>query len=719
MTMTTPATSLNSALQGATTENSMASTQDMPDYPQPQATLSAEEKVKVLAWVNTNLTKCKSARILQERQWYLNLAFYMGKQNVSFMQNLGLNNSGINNQLVTPKAPYWRARPVVNKIRPIIRKELAKVTSGQPSAYVVPASSEDQDLFAAQAAEQLWESIYDSHKIPRTVRSAMYWTLITGVGYVKCYWDDTAEDEFNDQMGEICIKHENPWNIFVPDLTEEDIENQAYVINVTVKDIEWAQDAYGDQLDKELIATSTAATVLDSGFLRLINAQTQATADVVEIIECWIKPNRTKLFPEGGLVTIVGGQVAQSWMGWPYKHKLFPFIKLDHISTGGYYSESVITDLVPLQRELNRTNGQIIEAKNRMAKPQLIAPRGSINPAQITTEPGQVILYKPGYAPPQPLPLQPLPNYVLEELDRIQGYMEDISSQHEVSSGNAPPGVTAATAINFLQEQDDTVLAGTVESLEFGVQKMATMVLSYIEQYWTTERMVKTVGTDGSFDVIMLKGADLSGNTDIRIEKDSALPQSRAARQAFVMDLMSQGFIDPNKGLEVMEIGGIAKIYEAVHVDVRQAQRENLRMQTVPEQTTAEYVDAQSNYNQAIKMGIPPVDATAPPNPMTGQPEMLPPPPPPIPVNTWDNHQAHIEIHNKFRKSQTFEALPEGIKAVFEGHVQLHVMAMAPPPGAMPMPGQMPQDPSMMPPNGAPDMAGGMPPGGPQLPPGA
>jgi hypothetical protein len=248
---------------------------------------------------------------------------------------------------------------------------------------------------------------------------------------------------------------------------------------------------------------------------------------------------------------------------------------------------------------------------------------------------------------------------------------------------------------------------------------MATMVLSYIEQYWTTERMVKTVGTDGSFDVIMLKGADLSGNTDIRIEKDSALPQSRAARQAFVMDLMSQGFIDPNKGLEVMEIGGIAKIYEAVHVDVRQAQRENLRMQTVPEQTTAEYVDAQSNYNQAIKMGIPPVDATAPPNPMTGQPEMLPPPPPPIPVNTWDNHQAHIEIHNKFRKSQTFEALPEGIKAVFEGHVQLHVMAMAPPPGAMPMPGQMPQDPSMMPPNGAPDMAGGMPPGGPQLPPGA
>src|SRR4030095_11540353 len=40
-----------------------------------------------------------------------------------------------------------------------------------------------------------------------------------------------------------------------------------------------------------------------------------------------------------------------------------------------------------------------------------------------------------------------------------------------------------------------------------------------------------------------------------------------------------------------------------------------------------------------------------------------------IPVNTWDNHEVHVEVHNRFRKSQAFELLPEPIKEQFEYHV--------------------------------------------------
>ena len=45
-------------------------------------------------------------------------------------------------------------------------------------------------------------------------------------------------------------------------------------------------------------------------------------------------------------------------------------------------------------------------------------------------------------------------------------------------------------------------------------------------------------------------------------------------------------------------------------------------------------------------------------------------------VNTWDNHQVHIEVHNLFRKSQAFEILPELVKQQFEAHVQLHALAL-------------------------------------------
>jgi hypothetical protein len=149
--------------------------------------------------------------------------------------------------------------------------------------------------------------------------------------------------------------------------------------------------------------------------------------------------------------------------------------KLEHIESGKFYGTSIIEDLLPVQKEYNRTRSQIIENKNRMAKIQLMAPRGSIEVQKVTSEPGQVILYTPGYAPPQPIPLQNLPAYVLQEVQQLQQDMDDISGQHEVSRGQNPAQVTAATALSYLQEQDDTKLSGTIESLESAVEKSASI----------------------------------------------------------------------------------------------------------------------------------------------------------------------------------------------------------------------------------------------------
>ena len=204
-------------------------------------------------------------------------------------------------------------------------------------------------------------------------------------------------------------------------------------------------------------------------------------------IDIWVKPGTSKLLPDGGMLTTIGGQIIQAWEGWPYQHNQFPFAKLDYISSGRYYGEALVTDLIPLQREYNRTRGQIIEAKNRMAKPQLMAPRGSIEPNMITTEPGQVILYQPGFNPPQPLPLTPLPSYVINELEVIKTDFQDISGQHDISKGQVPPGVTSATAISYLQEQDDSMRATAFDNLEEAIEKIGFQTLSYANQYWDTE----------------------------------------------------------------------------------------------------------------------------------------------------------------------------------------------------------------------------------------
>ncbi len=622
-------------------------------------------------------TMCQSQRIKQERQWYLNLAFYYGNQHVVFRQ---IPQSGLFD-LHIPRAPSWSVRLVVNQVRKIVRKEISRLTAQKPNIYVVPSSTEDADVFAAQAGEQIWESLWRRLHLNRTIRQAVFWQAVCGTGYLKSYWDPTKLDKDSTETkkqklqqtsgmnvdnidanvyGDIAFESISPFYIFVPDLLAENIEDQPYVIHAQVKTLEWVKNTFGVVGDDNKLESVDDTMMTIMGISRNEKKKDQTT-----VLEVWVKPGYLPDLPNGGMFTIAGGQVVQGFDKWPYDHNEYPFAKLDGTLMGKYYAASVVEDLIPVQRELNRTRAQIIEAKNRMAKPQLVAEEGSINAAAITTEPGQVIFYKIGHTPPQPLPLQNLPSYVTEELNRLYDDMADLSGQHEVSNGSTPPGVTAATAISFLQEQDESLIAANYTSIEEAVEKIGSQALVYVTMFWDEQRTVKVVGLDSAFDVQTFKSADLRGNTDIRCEAGSALPTSRAAKQAFIMDLMKMGFIQPEEGLEIMEIGGLNRIYERVQVDKRQATRENLKMRVI---TDEDIMRQQEEWNMQ-----PEEKRVDPDSGMALDPPLL------VPVNTWDNHQLHIEVHNQYRKSQAFETASSTTRMLFEEHVKQHqeaIMAM-------------------------------------------
>lgn len=617
------------------------------------AAVEASNRSKELTnWVLNSFEQCKNDRLTHERQWYMNLAFFFGKHYMQMVSVRGSNTFKLN----TPAAPPWRVRLVVNKVRPIIRHEIARLTSQKPTFSVVPSTTEDEDIAAARVGEQIFVSAYSEKKINKVLRQAVWWASICGTGFLKSYWNPTAVVD-QETIGDIKVERISPFHIYVPDLTEEDLQNQPYLIHASYKDPEWVKMTYG--IDAP---TTTQTNALEDAFLNLVGAKTTPREQVL-ILEMWVRPGTQSKMPNGGLLTLVGGHLVQVIDKFPYLHGELPFYKMDIIPTGKFYGESNITDLLPLQKEYNRTKSQIVEAKNIMAKPRLIAPRGSVNPRQITSEPGQVILYTPGFEAPRPLPIDSLPSYVMEELDRLNSEMDDISGQHEITRGNNPSQVTAATAISYLQEQDDTKLGYAVASIEEALQSLGQHYLNYVVQYWDDNRLVKVVGQDGTFEAINYKKNALKGNTDIRVQAGSALPQSKAARQAYVMDLIKLGVIPVEQSLELLDIGGMDKVYEDYLVDKRQAERENLKM-------------AEIDPNLAMQLIMPQMDpATGLPvlDPNTGEPAM---PPPVLPANTWDNHQAHIMIHNRFRKTQQFELLPDVIKHIFEQHVQIHTMAM-------------------------------------------
>jgi hypothetical protein len=650
---------------------------------------SRKEVEKLIDFVQKGYGDAKNARARVERQWLLNLAFYFGNQNVQFQRSTQGTDTFF--RLTVPPAPYYRSRPVINLIKPLARREMSRLTAQKPTASVIPASSDDRDLYAAQAGEQIWESLSYDKGFSKVLRRAVFWDVLTGNGFIKCWWDDKAVDLANNITGDICFMPVTPFHIFVPDTKEVEIEDQPMMIHAQLRSAEQLEQMYQQNVEFE----RQKSTNLEENLQNVMGEQQWNKDKNVLVLECWVKPGQFKLLPNGGMFTLAGNQLLVAKEEWPYSHKKYPVAHMRNVETGKFYGDSMITDLIPLQRDYNRTRGQMLEAKNKMSKPQLAAEQGSLDVTKLTAEPGLVVLYKPGFNPPTPIPVQNLPAYVLQEPERIKEDMNEIAAQHETSRGDVPSGVTAATAISYLQEQDESQLSYTYDSLEETCEKIGFLTLNYVKDYWDVARTVNITGVDGSFDAQTFKGSDLRENTDIRMEAGSSLPTSKAAKQAFIMDLMNFGFIDPNKGLEVMEIGGINKIYEQVQVDVRQAQRENLKMsQVTPELMQQSYEENlnkfwQENQNNprfradpetGMPLDMAPVEQGLAQEPQPVNMPLI------VPVNSWDDHRVHIQRHNQYRKGQSFDLLSDAAKQTFEAHVQGHVEAiMAGAAAAMPL----------------------------------
>jgi len=672
MTMTMP----DSSTPGETPEPSSSLNDRTPERFQGKNEASRKEIRRLIDWANKNFSATKNERSAFERQWHLNYAFYKGRQNVVFRNADSQYNRSFS--LYTPPAPYFRARPVINKIRPIARRQMAKLTAQKPSVSVVPQSSDDRDMYAAQAAEQIWEYIYETRKVAVTIRRAVFWTVIDGIGFIKSWWDPNEVDYLTGDQGNICYEHVTPFHLFIPDLKCEEIEYQPFVLHAQLM----SADALSAKLKRPINYESGKG--LDDNYATMLGVQQWQQDRTCLAMEYWVKPGQYAILPDGGMFIIAGNQLVSITEGLPYTHGQYPFAKLSDVHTGQFYPDSVVQDLIPLQREYNRTRGQIIEAKNRMSKPQIDIEKGAYDPNKITSEPGLILERTPGFEPARLLQPAQLPAYVENELLRIQADMDDISGQHDVSRGDTPAGVSAATAISYLQEADDTMLSFTYDSVEEAVEKLAKLTLSYVHDYWTDEKVIKVTGIDESFDVLSFRGSDIPSQADIRVEGGSALPTSKAARQAFLMDLMDRGYVPPDQGLKIMEIGGLDSLFKRLKIDEAQAGRENLKMRQVDEKMLADYQQQAQQELIAENADNPNVradesgqlwDYSADPSGQNIPPEPLNPPLI-VPVNSWDNHMLHIQVHNDYRKSQSFEQLDKPARDLFEQHVQSHVMAM-------------------------------------------
>lgn len=654
----------------------------------------SEEGKALTTWALNEFSRSRSQKTRKHRQWYTFMAFTFGHQ---WIDLVGKSLPGSDRSPIRAKAsPAYVGRRTVNRIRSFVRTEQSKFLSTLPSVTSVPATSEEEDVRAAYAGEQVIESYFSKRKLRREYSKAVWWMILTGTGILKTWWDPSVVDKTSGQPGDIMYRSVTPYHIFVPDLREREIDDQAYIIQAQVKPLEWVKQQYGEELKGQVLnpTQSSSNTLLDEAFYNLSDTQ-KSELDAVVILEMWVKPGTHPKLPHGGLLILAGEVLVGAYVdGMPYKHGEYPYTKFEHLSNDTFFADSPLTDLIELQKEFNDIRTTIGVAAKRMGNPQLLAQQGSIVPGRVTNEPGQIIQYRPGTPPPSPIPLQPLPEYVVNQLQQVVQDFEDLSGQHEVSKGSTPTGVTAGTALAFLKETDDNYLTPQYQNIEDGFERVAVQTLSLFQQFVDVARRVKVIGADGAFDSALLSGSDINGASDVRVEPGSSIGQSQAAKRAAIMDMFSVGILqDPNQALRLLEVGGAQKVLDTISVAEKKAQRENTKMKSLQNQEGQQLLEEHISSNvQEMVMEMAQSLSTE-PDPETGMPpepvdpmELMQNPevmaalseqvPPFIPVDDFDMHEIHIDVHNRYRMGQEYETLPDPVKAEFDKHVQMHEMLM-------------------------------------------
>jgi hypothetical protein len=340
--------------------------------------------------------RSKKARSRFEPQWFLNCAYYNGDQWMKF-------DGG---RLYQPSLEAWRLKPVDNRIQPVVRTEIAKMTKTRPDFAVTPTASDEEDIRAAAMGERVLDWLWKELDLTRKLRAGLLWSRICGAGFWKVCWDPTKgdmvevlanlgtgqvlKDSNNRPMalhrlgedfdpsslgenvgkkqisrGDVAVEVRTPFEIFPDPLVgEEGLSAAEWVIEEVVQSEEYVLRRFNTEVEADTDAINgIAESRMPAPGLAGAAGE---TAKGVKVRELWALPSSKH--PQGRHVVWVKDRVLQEEAN-PYPW--LPYIMFRGIPVPGrFWPGSVTEQLISPQTELNKRKAQIGENAARIGNPR-------------------------------------------------------------------------------------------------------------------------------------------------------------------------------------------------------------------------------------------------------------------------------------------------------------------------------------------------------------
>ena len=530
------------------------------------------------------------------------------------------------------RRPKWKNSEVINFIWQAIQSQIPLQTDVRPRFSYLP--QEPGDMEFAQILDSIAESDFEKNNWLRTVFEVIFDGYLYGIGYSSMNYDQEADYG----MGSAVYVSEDPFFCYPhPDANEiNDGESDIfyYARPVETAKLKRAFPDRAEYLKPDIIdRVKKDRTDLKTFSMQYFNSDrdlaegawrgsSETCSDDVPrtfVVECFMKPVDveekeeeakegdgeekdegskyvvSKKYPNGRHIVVACGMILHDGP-LPYEDNMIPFSKYNnYILPREFFGVSEVEQLESPQIVFNKMLSFFLDSMALTGNPIWIVDSNSeVDTDNLANIPGSVVEKNPGSEVRREQGLGINPS-AFALLDRLVGWFNTVAGQSgELSQGEAPGGVTAASAIEQLIRISRTRVRQKQRNLDGYMKDAGAQYMNRVLEFYTVPKIFRITNKDGSqmfrkfrveredggqrravvsdFEQTangqMIEGPErniiLKGRLDVRVTTGSELPFDVADNERKALALFDRGIIDVEEVLTRIEYPNKEKVLNRI-----------------------------------------------------------------------------------------------------------------------------------------------------------
>jgi hypothetical protein len=513
----------------------------------------------------------------------------------------------------------------------------SQLSANPPSVITSPTSSDPNDKRSADAADRILRHIRRDKNLQEVIDQATLKTLKKSIGWVKVFWNPDKGDifDFNEETSEIVM--EGDLDIYSPATEDVWIDPDATrwdEVKYTFERIRLTEEEAlfrfpdAEQLIKANIQRQTNKRVAG------VNAKEEKKyAPRVEIYEYYEKG-----MPINGGVglrayILEDGQLLEPATRNPHYLAGLPLKALTYIDQEeSLYSKSVVEYVAPLQDTLNRLDSSILDNVQAHGVVRMVLPAGAeIEDEAVSNTPWDYVKISGNAAPHFINAPQLMPDIWRHRESLVSG-IQDLFGINDSMLGiqrREQSAVSQQTAI----ESGAALHRRLFIKYSMFVESIYRDCIGLVRENWDEPRTVLVLGKEKAFQAADIKGADISGGFDFKVEYGASLPVDPNARREFLllnMPLFKEAGISAKEMLRLMKLDDVGGAFDRIDLAA----------------------DRQREVFEEMEMNF-----------RKGNPIYIPPEP-------MEDHLSRLDWARTYLETSEFKYLPEELKQLIKQHIQ-------------------------------------------------